>query len=195
MNERRLAATLAMRTNEQHAALEQTPAQGIAVVTVVGDNPQWLLLWTPRVRHAAPRFTPGCFRPRSLPPDWPRPVGFQRNTLAVDHHHPLRAFVPLGFADALAPFFSRDKIAGTKGRSRRGDNGQPHGAVHAGKRRTGRKSPEKSRQWHYFNCCPRFDFCAEVKKRTLDNSLAGQKQCRDGDNRSIESPPSKRPAR
>lgn len=34
----------------------------------------------------------------------------QRNTLAVDHHHPLRAFAPFGWADALAPFFAGAKL-------------------------------------------------------------------------------------
>jgi hypothetical protein len=29
-----------------------------------------------------------------------------RNTLAVDHHHPLRTLAPLGFADVRAPFFA-----------------------------------------------------------------------------------------
>jgi len=34
----------------------------------------------------------------------------QRNTLAVDHHHPLRALAPLGFSDFRAPFFAGAKL-------------------------------------------------------------------------------------
>ncbi len=34
----------------------------------------------------------------------------QRKTLAVDHHHPLRALSPLGFADFFAPFFAGAKL-------------------------------------------------------------------------------------
>jgi hypothetical protein len=34
----------------------------------------------------------------------------QRNTAAVDHHHPLRPFAPLGFSDSAAPFFARAKL-------------------------------------------------------------------------------------
>jgi hypothetical protein len=34
----------------------------------------------------------------------------QRNTLAVDHHHPLRALAPFGWADAFAPFFAGAKL-------------------------------------------------------------------------------------
>jgi hypothetical protein len=38
----------------------------------------------------------------------------QRNTLAVDHHHPLRAFPPFGFPDCGAPFFAGAKLASMK---------------------------------------------------------------------------------
>jgi hypothetical protein len=38
----------------------------------------------------------------------------QRNTLAVDHHHPLRAFAVLGFSDSEAPFFAGAKLASMK---------------------------------------------------------------------------------
>lgn len=41
----------------------------------------------------------------------------QRNTLAVDHHQPLRAFPPLGGADAVAPFFAGAKLASIKASS------------------------------------------------------------------------------
>ena len=41
----------------------------------------------------------------------------QRNTLAVDHHHPLRALPPLGWADAVAPFFAGAKLASIKASS------------------------------------------------------------------------------
>jgi hypothetical protein len=34
----------------------------------------------------------------------------QRNTLAVDHHHPLCAFAPFGFTNASAPFFADTKL-------------------------------------------------------------------------------------
>jgi hypothetical protein len=34
----------------------------------------------------------------------------QRNTAAVDHHHPLRPLAPLGFSDFGAPFFAGAKL-------------------------------------------------------------------------------------
>ena len=41
-------------------------------------------------------------------------VASQRNTLAVDHHNPLRSLASLGFSDASAPFFAGAKLASTK---------------------------------------------------------------------------------
>jgi hypothetical protein len=41
----------------------------------------------------------------------------QRNTLAVDHHHPLRALPPPGFPDSGAPFFAGAKLASMKASS------------------------------------------------------------------------------
>ena len=41
----------------------------------------------------------------------------QRNTLAVDHHHPLRSFAPFGFANPKAPFFAGAKLPSIKASS------------------------------------------------------------------------------
>ena len=41
----------------------------------------------------------------------------QRNTLAVDHHHPLRSFALFGFPDASAPFFAGAKLPSIKASS------------------------------------------------------------------------------
>jgi hypothetical protein len=41
----------------------------------------------------------------------------QRNTLAVDHHHPLRSFAFFGFSDASAPFFAGAKLPSIKASS------------------------------------------------------------------------------
>ncbi len=41
----------------------------------------------------------------------------QRNTLAVDHHHPLRSLALFGFPDASAPFFAGAKLPSIKASS------------------------------------------------------------------------------
>jgi hypothetical protein len=46
-------------------------------------------------------------------------VNSQRNTLAVDHHHALRAFPPLSFPDLVAPFFAGAKSASINAFSQR----------------------------------------------------------------------------
>src|SRR5882757_1454505 len=94
--ERRLAAIFAVRTDQQHAPLEQAPAQGIAVVTPVGNDAQRSLL-----RSASPAPPHGDLRQRAFGQSYFARTGrdqlaSQRNTLAVDHHHPLRAFAALG---------------------------------------------------------------------------------------------------
>lgn len=38
----------------------------------------------------------------------------QRNTFAVDHHHPLRSFAPFGFSNPKAPFFAGAKLPSIK---------------------------------------------------------------------------------
>ena len=35
------------------------------------------------------------------------------NSLTICHHHPLRTLSPLGFSDAVAPFFAGEKLAST----------------------------------------------------------------------------------
>ncbi len=41
----------------------------------------------------------------------------QRNTFAVDHHHPLRSFAPFGFSNPKAPFFAGAKLPSIKASS------------------------------------------------------------------------------
>jgi hypothetical protein len=38
----------------------------------------------------------------------------QRNTVAIDHHHPLCTLAPLGFSDSSAPFFAEAKLPSMK---------------------------------------------------------------------------------
>src|SRR6202166_2939970 len=54
------------------------------------------------------------FRERDFPRGCRTKVVSQRNTLAVDHHHPLRPLAPLGFSDSAAPFFAEAKLPSKK---------------------------------------------------------------------------------
>src|SRR5882724_6791195 len=100
----RLASIPAMRRNQFDPACRQARPQRVTVVTTIGDQTERFLPRPPRVGSAAyadarerrfrePRFVRGC-RTKVLS---------QRKTLAVDHHHPLRALATLGFSDSSDP--------------------------------------------------------------------------------------------
>ena len=107
----RTNAILLVRTDQFDPATPQTSTQRIAVVRSVGNHPFRLLARTPRVMP--PAYADRRQR-RLREPDLRRgcrtKVLSQRNTLAVDHHHPLRPLAPLGFSDSAAPFFAEAKL-------------------------------------------------------------------------------------
>src|SRR5215510_16225591 len=101
---RRVATAKAVRRDQQDAPLWQPCSQRITVVALVGNHAQRFLPWTSGAMLA----TYADRRERSLrEPDFRRgrrtKVVPQRNSAAVDHHHPLRAIAPLGFSDFRAP--------------------------------------------------------------------------------------------
>src|SRR6267378_740506 len=111
----RFASITAMRCDQFDPARLQSLSQRVAVVSTVGNQAQRFLPRPPRVGSAAyadrrerrfrePRFVRGC-RTKVLS---------QRKTLAVDHHHPLRALAPLGFSDSSAPFLAGAKLPSRK---------------------------------------------------------------------------------
>ncbi len=95
----------AMRRDQLDSTLRQSPSQRIAVITASGDHSRGLPppSYADRIkrRFREPDFRRGC-RVK---------VVSQRNTLAVDHHHPLRAFPPGGFCPLRRPLFGWGKTA------------------------------------------------------------------------------------
>src|SRR6202165_5002859 len=107
----RLAAIPGWRGDQLDSSCRQPLAQRIAVVSAIGDHPQRFLAWP------STAIPPGHVDRRERLFREPDFVGgrrvkllSQRNTLAVDHHHPLRALAPLGFSDFRAPFFAGAKL-------------------------------------------------------------------------------------
>jgi hypothetical protein len=100
----------AIGTNQVDAAFGQTFPQRIAVVSLVGDQPFRIF----------PRPTPPVswygnplnrfFQERHFRRGRTVQVVSQRNTLAVDHHHPLRALAAFGLSNAVAPFLAGAKL-------------------------------------------------------------------------------------
>ena len=106
---------LLVRTDQLDPAKSQAIPQRIAVVGFVSDHPQGFLSWSPRMMGSA--YADRRER-RFREPDFRRggrvKVVSQRNTAAVDHHHPLRPLAPLGFPDSGAPFFAGAKLPSRK---------------------------------------------------------------------------------
>src|SRR6266446_629272 len=111
----RLASIPTMRRDQLDPARRQPCSQRVTVVTTISDQAQRLLPRPPSVgsatyadgrerRFREPRFVRGC-RTKVLS---------QRKTLAVDHHHPLRALAPLGFSVSGAPFLAGAKLPSRK---------------------------------------------------------------------------------
>src|ERR1700682_2513336 len=102
---------LSMGTDQLDAATPQAFSQRITVVCLVSDYPHRLL---PRTSRAMPPSCADRRERRFREPDFRRgcrvKVVSQRNTRAVDHHHPLRPLAPLGFSDSTAPFFAGAKL-------------------------------------------------------------------------------------
>src|SRR5215469_3624236 len=104
-------AVPAMRCDQLDPACGQPFAQRIAVVSTIGDHPQGFLAWpssamTPGYANRRERF----FREPRFVRGGRVKLLSQRKTLAVDHHHPLRAFATLGFSDLRAPFLAGAKL-------------------------------------------------------------------------------------
>ena len=107
----RLAAIPAMRRDQFDASRCQLRAQWIAVEGPIGNH-------TPHSLRRPTAAMPPAHTDRGerflREPDLVRGCRVkllsQRNTLAVDHHHPLRALAPLGFSDFRAPFLAGAKL-------------------------------------------------------------------------------------
>jgi hypothetical protein len=100
----------AIGTNQLDPAFGQSFPQRIAVIASVSDESIRIF---PRPTAAFARYSNAfdrSFQERYFRRGRTVQVVSQRNTLAVDHHHPLRALAPLGLADAVAPFFAGAKL-------------------------------------------------------------------------------------
>ena len=103
-----------VRADQLDTATTQSPPMRVTVVGFVGDNSPGFLprTATPSTGHRDSVYR--LFEERDFARGRRVQVVSQRNTLAVDHHHPLRSFALLGLSDALAPFFAGAKLPSTK---------------------------------------------------------------------------------
>jgi hypothetical protein len=100
-----------VRDNQFDAPTLQPLPQRIAVISLVGNHSLGLLARSPRSGSVRdPNRGEGFFRQLDFRRGRRVQVLSQRNTRAVDHHHPLRPLAPLGFADLVAPFLAGAKL-------------------------------------------------------------------------------------
>lgn len=107
-------AVLAMRHNQFNAALLQLLPQKVTVIASVRDQAFRFLARSPRSRAGHGNRRQGSIHKLYFRRRGRVQVDSQRKTLAVDHHHPLRALAPLGFADSRAPFLAGAKLPSIK---------------------------------------------------------------------------------
>jgi hypothetical protein len=106
----RAATSAPMRADQHDAALEQTPAQRVAIISAIGNDPQRSALRSspPRARYRNARQS--RFGQSYFPRRGGAKLTSQRNTRAVCHHHPLRTFATFGFTHAEPPFLAGAKL-------------------------------------------------------------------------------------
>ena len=86
----------------------------IAIVTLICDQTLWIFPWATASFTRNSDVGQGLLDQLHFRRGRRVQVVSQRNTLAVDHHHPLRALAPAGFADAEPPFLAGAKLPSMK---------------------------------------------------------------------------------
>jgi len=104
---------ISIRANQFNAALGQSFPQWIAVIALISNQSLRVLSGATAPLTRDSDRTQRFFKERDFAGARRRQVVPQRNSLAVDHHHPLRAFAPLGWPNAGAPFFAGAKLPST----------------------------------------------------------------------------------
>ncbi len=103
-----------MRTEQDDAALEQTPAQRIAVISAIGNHAQGSALRSPTPGARDRDARQGAFGQSDFGRTGRAQLASQRNTLAVCHHHPLCTLATFGFTHAEPPFLALAKLPSRK---------------------------------------------------------------------------------
>jgi len=108
---------LAVRNQEADSSPSQSGPQFVRIISLIADKALGSALWAPPTLARDFDGLQGLFGQLYFRRRCRGNGASQRNTLAVDHHHPLRALASLGFADSRAPFFAGAKLASMKASS------------------------------------------------------------------------------
>ena len=103
-----------MRNNKINFQLFTPLAKRIAVVSFIAYQARRALFWTTTTFAGNLYRFKRLFRELDLRGRCRGKGASNRNTLAVDHHHPLRSFAPFGRANKGPPFFAGAKLPSIK---------------------------------------------------------------------------------
>jgi hypothetical protein len=99
-----------VRANQFNTFTCQTFSQWVAVIPLVSNQSLRISFGTPSAFARHSNIFYRFFEERNFARGRRVQVVSQRNTLAVDHHHPLRSLAAFGLSDAFAPFFAGAKL-------------------------------------------------------------------------------------
>jgi len=109
-----LLVIFAIRTNQFNVPSCQSFAERVAVITPVGNNPNRIFSRTPAVFPRHSNLVDGRLQQLYLTRRGRIEVSTERDSLAIDHHHPLRTLSAFGFSNLRTPFFAEAKQPSAK---------------------------------------------------------------------------------
>ena len=105
---------LPMRNEKVDPSLPQFFSSGVAVVSLVADQPLGPRPWSSRSPFGYSELSKRLIKEPDLSRRGRVGMASERNTLAIDQYHALCSLSALGLADSRAPFFAGKKLASTK---------------------------------------------------------------------------------
>ena len=102
-----------VRANQFNATLLQSSSKRVTVIALISNQTIRFISRPASSFSGHVDIFQRLFEQRRLVRGRRVQVVSQRNTFAVNHHHPLRTFAPAGLTDAFAPFFAGAKLPST----------------------------------------------------------------------------------
>ena len=109
-----ILVVLAVRADQFDASAGQSFSKRIAIVALVGNNPIRIFSRTTPSGTGHGDLLDRRFEQGHLTRRGRIEMSTERDSLAIDHHHPLRTFSAFGLADAAPPFFAGAKLPSAK---------------------------------------------------------------------------------
>jgi len=99
-----------VRTNQIDTPASQTLTKRVTIIALISNQTFGIFTRSASAFARHSNIVQRFFEQRNFARGRRVQVVSQRNTLAVDHHHPLRSLAAFGLSDALAPFFAGAKL-------------------------------------------------------------------------------------